>query len=117
WPTWSRCLIPIVLCCASAPTVISPLSLHDALLIFQLTEGDAVNHLKQAAAFGRDLRKLGCGLSISRFGGSLDPFKLLEHLPASIDRKSTRLNSSHVKISYAVFCLKKKRIISYTLYT
>src|SRR5690606_41290597 len=28
--------------------------------------------------------------------------------PASRDRKSTRLNSSHVKISYAVFCLKKK---------
>src|SRR5699024_3632240 len=27
----------------------------------------------------------------------------------SIDRKSTRLNSSHVSISYAVFCLKKKR--------
>src|SRR5690625_6427010 len=27
-----------------------------------------------------------------------------------IDRKSTRLNSSHVAISYAVFCLKKKRI-------
>src|SRR5690606_41100259 len=27
---------------------------------------------------------------------------------AAIDRKSTRLNSSHVKISYAVFCLKKK---------
>src|SRR5690606_39743529 len=26
----------------------------------------------------------------------------------SVDRKSTRLNSSHVKISYAVFCLKKK---------
>src|SRR5690606_41204196 len=28
---------------------------------------------------------------------------------AARDRKSTRLNSSHVKISYAVFCLKKKR--------
>src|SRR5690606_41454134 len=28
---------------------------------------------------------------------------------SSPDRKSTRLNSSHVKISYAVFCLKKKR--------
>src|SRR5690606_34931645 len=28
--------------------------------------------------------------------------------PAVLDRKSTRLNSSHVKISYAVFCLKKK---------
>src|SRR5690606_39801152 len=32
---------------------------------------------------------------------------LLEPIPASLDRKSTRLNSSHVKISYAVFCLKK----------
>src|SRR5690606_41771443 len=29
---------------------------------------------------------------------------------ATLDRKSTRLNSSHVKISYAVFCLKKKKI-------
>src|SRR5690606_40926755 len=28
---------------------------------------------------------------------------------ANLDRKSTRLNSSHVKISYAVFCLKKKK--------
>src|SRR5690606_41437520 len=28
--------------------------------------------------------------------------------PSGADRKSTRLNSSHVKISYAVFCLKKK---------
>src|SRR5437667_2301709 len=29
--------------------------------------------------------------------------------PAPIDRKSTRLNSSHITISYAVFCLKKKK--------
>src|SRR5690606_41329600 len=29
--------------------------------------------------------------------------------PLGADRKSTRLNSSHVKISYAVFCLKKKK--------
>src|SRR5436309_10800765 len=28
-----------------------------------------------------------------------------------LDRKSTRLNSSHVKISYAVFCLKKKKYV------
>src|SRR5690606_39634160 len=38
-------------------------------------------------------------------------------LAAQLDRKSTRLNSSHVKISYAVFCLKKnieKRHISIT---
>src|SRR5690606_40559541 len=32
---------------------------------------------------------------------------------AQRDRKSTRLNSSHVKISYAVFCLKKKRNIGH----
>src|SRR5690606_34899449 len=32
------------------------------------------------------------------------------------DRKSTRLNSSHVKISYAVFCLKKKNIIFLLLF-
>src|SRR5690625_6423450 len=31
------------------------------------------------------------------------------NLAVSIDRKSTRLNSSHVAISYAVFCLKKKK--------
>src|SRR5699024_11658656 len=38
-------------------------------------------------------------------------FALKQRLPAQIkriDRKSTRLNSSHVSISYAVFCLKKK---------
>src|SRR3712207_7320448 len=33
-------------------------------------------------------------------------------LPQLKDRKSTRLNSSHANISYAVFCLKKKKIIS-----
>src|SRR2546430_7221444 len=33
----------------------------------------------------------------------------------SIDRKSTRLNSSHSQISYAVFCLKKKKILDYVL--
>src|SRR5690606_40248502 len=31
-----------------------------------------------------------------------------------LDRKSTRLNSSHVKISYAVFCLKKKKTLDNT---
>src|SRR3712207_9016448 len=33
----------------------------------------------------------------------------LDHLDAGVDRKSTRLNSSHANISYAVFCLKKKK--------
>src|SRR3989442_2914133 len=32
----------------------------------------------------------------------------VQHRPVGQDRKSTRLNSSHVRISYAVFCLKKK---------
>src|SRR5690606_40983580 len=37
------------------------------------------------------------------------PEDLQAYLDAAQDRKSTRLNSSHVKISYAVFCLKKKK--------
>src|SRR3712207_7664086 len=39
--------------------------------------------------------------------------RLVHHFPARVlggDRKSTRLNSSHANISYAVFCLKKKKI-------
>ena len=36
--------------------------------------------------------------------------------PDLLDRKSTRLNSSHKPISYAVFCLKKKTYIPYILY-
>src|SRR5690349_22010059 len=34
---------------------------------------------------------------------------VLHQLRVALDRKSTRLNSSHVEISYAVFCLKKKK--------
>src|SRR5947209_13300186 len=33
----------------------------------------------------------------------------LPRLPRAVDRKSTRLNSSHANISYAVFCLKKRK--------
>src|SRR5690349_23395783 len=39
---------------------------------------------------------------------------LREQLREFVDRKSTRLNSSHVEISYAVFCLKKKKKIKRT---
>ncbi|GAA5126921.1 EAL domain-containing protein [Alloalcanivorax gelatiniphagus] len=53
-------------------------------VIFQFSEGDTVNYLKQAGAFAQAMRKQGCGLSISRFGGSLDPFKLFEHIPATM---------------------------------
>src|SRR5690606_20633661 len=43
-----------------------------------------------------------CGHARARGGGGPPPAR------TRLDRKSTRLNSSHVKISYAVFCLKKK---------
>src|SRR3712207_8281593 len=40
---------------------------------------------------------------------------LMEPLYFFSDRKSTRLNSSHANISYAVFCLKKKKMLQYHL--
>src|SRR5699024_11717464 len=40
---------------------------------------------------------------------AIKSFLNLSSLLSSVDRKSTRLNSSHVSISYAVFCLKKKK--------
>src|SRR5262245_48892637 len=59
-------------------------------------------------------RLVGRGAGLNR--GLRRPFLLLRHLtsPSSLrangeDRKSTRLNSSHLGISYAVFCLKKKK--------
>src|SRR5215475_6889158 len=47
--------------------------------------------------------------------GVLGPLSPLDHVPPE-DRKSTRLNSSHVKISYAVFCLKKKKKTKNTIF-
>src|SRR5690606_41718060 len=58
------------------------------------------------------------GVSLSGLVKTLQPFHCQPHAVegagrllavAGADRKSTRLNSSHVKISYAVFCLKKKK--------
>src|SRR2546426_4988070 len=49
-------------------------------------------------------------LTLPQFGR--DPYELLHMAPGVFgdkDRKSTRLNSSHLVISYAVFCLKKKK--------
>src|SRR5690554_7631538 len=42
-------------------------------------------------------------IQLTEFGQDL-------YVMSCLDRKSTRLNSSHVRISYAVFCLKKKKI-------
>src|SRR5690349_24112941 len=49
---------------------------------------------------------MGCGRQRITSSLTLANFALSASL---IDRKSTRLNSSHVEISYAVFCLKKKK--------
>src|SRR5690625_6031083 len=69
--------------------------------------GSRTNHawLKEYVEYGKDIsteEELILCDSITSGG-------LLISLPEEEDRKSTRLNSSHVAISYAVFCLKKKR--------
>src|SRR5690606_40279024 len=60
-----------------------------------------------AACAPADPRRSGGGGG-RRGGGRPPPARALTDSGA--DRKSTRLNSSHVKISYAVFCLKKKKV-------
>src|SRR5690349_22005457 len=59
------------------------------------------------------------GARVRRVGEHLVGVVVFDETPGpAADRKSTRLNSSHVEISYAVFCLKKKkiktRILSYS---
>src|SRR5690606_40232749 len=69
--------------------------------------GDAFAHAK---ALKRGALRGGvCGYLCWHFTVQGDT--VVQHLPTNErgDRKSTRLNSSHVKISYAVFCLKKKK--------
>src|SRR5690242_21323409 len=48
------------------------------------------------------------------FSKVLDPSFMPPEPPPNLDRKSTRLNSSHMSISYAVFCLKKKKKYRYS---
>ncbi|MCH8544082.1 MAG: EAL domain-containing protein [Alcanivorax sp.] len=53
-------------------------------LFFQLTEADANSFLKQAQTFVEQISVLGCRMSISRFAGGINPFKLFEHIPAAM---------------------------------
>src|SRR3712207_7128972 len=62
---------------------------------------------KEAEALRRALRARTGQLRNLRSALRL-PFRVPDRL-VGIDRKSTRLNSSHANISYAVFCLKKKK--------
>src|SRR2546427_5887855 len=81
----------------TATTEIYTLSLHDALPISVLRRKDHLHDHGEPA--GTDVLGSGC--------------RRARHLAAARrlrrDRKSTRLNSSHSQISYAVFCLKKKK--------
>ncbi len=49
-------------------------------LIFQLREGDATNHLKQAKEFAKSVHELHCKVSLCQFGGALNPFNTLKHV-------------------------------------
>src|SRR5256885_8274709 len=83
----------------TATTEIYTLSLHDALPISRRCAA----HGARSAARLRRRRPHG-----ARRGDRRGPVR-----PHNRDRKSTRLNSSHLVISYAVFCLKKKKYRDY----
>src|SRR5690606_42163994 len=100
----------LFLCHPSAPTESYTLSLHDALPISAAHGGDGVldvagevSHLGFPVVIPEAGSRKPEARSQKPQASSLKPWAL------AIDRKSTRLNSSHVKISYAVFCLKKKK--------
>src|SRR5947209_13470489 len=83
-----------------ATTEIYTLSLHDALPICGARRQGADAGLRERRIEDRAARVL----SHRRPAAALCARLVLER-----DRKSTRLNSSHANISYAVFCLKKKK--------
>src|SRR5690625_6717689 len=71
-------------------------------------------HSKHARGSGRDFK--GTAGKSGLIAVSCVTFTEASCVPlATRDRKSTRLNSSHVAISYAVFCLKKKKIALLTV--
>src|SRR3712207_8703682 len=82
----------------TATTEIYTLSLHDALPIYVATRGNHPQHPYWPDT-GDD------GLHLQSDGGAQRRLRFVR------DRKSTRLNSSHANISYAVFCLKKQILI------
>src|SRR5947207_6744663 len=95
---------PVLLFCFNdtAPTEIYTLSLHDALPISCLLEASPDGYwMSESGAYDAMV-----GEMVDSSSDAL--FALSARIPAPVDRKSTRLNSSHTVISYAVFCLKKK---------
>src|SRR3712207_7631285 len=101
----------------TATTEIYTLSLHDALPIWT-DPGSAANpHASGCRPQRGGLRPLGPGCQAVRHPSAPDrrphPLVAGDH---GQDRKSTRLNSSHANISYAVFCLKKKIYYNTTMH-
>src|SRR2546426_12266707 len=86
----------------TATTEIYTLSLHDALPI---SRDERVRGHHHPARLGRSRAADRQGGARGRHAGGHRRSPQRDRL----DRKSTRLNSSHLVISYAVFCLKKKR--------
>src|SRR3712207_8118616 len=93
----------------TATTEIYTLSLHDALPIF-FTSADTPRPRRRPSAFPR-LSSQSMKLSRARIDAAATA-----RSDSALDRKSTRLNSSHANISYAVFCLKKNIIVLYIFY-
>src|SRR3712207_6922969 len=89
----------------TATTEIYTLSLHDALPIYSFRA------VERALAYeiDRQIKELEAGRAIPQSTRGWDDAKGVTALQRVKDRKSTRLNSSHANISYAVFCLKKKK--------
>src|SRR2546430_4205065 len=88
----------------TATTEIYTLSLHDALPISR-QERELPQQVRLAGGRGRGVdERLHATHVEHRVHVDLP-------LPLHLDRKSTRLNSSHSQISYAVFCLKKKTFV------
>src|SRR5690606_41378619 len=99
-----------------ATSQIHSLSLHDALPIsLQATDAELIDAALEAASSynvnARGAIHVYRVESLPRTAtGKVQRKELSRQYTESVgDRKSTRLNSSHVKISYAVFCLKKKK--------
>src|SRR5207253_9334562 len=94
---------------APPTTEIYTLSLHDALPIYGAHHAPHLCRSRLGGRGGTDAVASRTGLD-SRVLGHRSGRSACERLRADRpDRKSTRLNSSHVAISYAVFCLKKKK--------
>src|SRR2546430_4318888 len=98
----------------TAPPEISTLPLHDALPICRWPGPPDTLLLPchlQSPCRPLPLRRQSAMVARSALGAHLRRYPTLNqyHQSAPEDRKSTRLNSSHSQISYAVFCLKKKK--------